>query len=192
MQQGISYSAEAVTPRSSAIDHQAIGDFSGLYETQSPGIRKFLGCAGVPAASADDLTQEVFLRAWACRVRFVPKASVKTWLFAIARNVVLEWRRRRPAPMPVDAELPVADTVTQAIAHRECTQAVRKAVRQLPPKQHQAIQLVYYDGMKPAQAASTIGCEEQVFCRRLADARATLRRLLGSSQTEKSGGRAGP
>ena len=42
---------------------------------------------------ADDLTQEVFLRAFRHANQFRQASSVKTWLFAIARNAVRDHRR---------------------------------------------------------------------------------------------------
>jgi RNA polymerase sigma-70 factor, ECF subfamily len=42
-------------------------------------------------AEAEDLVQEVFARAWRASSRYDPdRASVRTWLFTIARNLVLD------------------------------------------------------------------------------------------------------
>lgn len=54
---------------------------------------------------AEECVQETFTRAWRSRARFDPaRASVRTWLFAIARNVVVDAARarsRRPlVPVP--------------------------------------------------------------------------------------------
>lgn len=155
-----------------------MGDFTKLYQALFPSVSRFLASLGVSPASVNDLTQEVFLRAWARRASYVPRASVKTWLFAIARNVTREWRRHRHAPLPADADLALEDTVAQAVADRERINAVQAAVVKLPPKQQQAIRLVYFAGLKPAQGAAKAGCPEQVFSRRLADARVKLRQLL--------------
>ncbi|MGE5608830.1 MAG: RNA polymerase sigma factor [Bacillota bacterium] len=179
MGKGDSHREQTVVSPSSAHNPCAIGDFTGLYQTLLPQVRSFLGRVGVSPAAWNDLTQEVFLRAWARRAFYVPRASVKTWLLAIARNVAREWRRHRDASMSVDAEVPVEDTVAQAVAGRELRQMIQEAVAQLPPKQQQAIRLVYFDGLKPAQGAAKAGCREPVFSRRLADARVKLRRLLG-------------
>ncbi|MCO7241093.1 RNA polymerase sigma factor [Aeromicrobium sp. CnD17-E] len=51
---------------------------------------------------AEECVQETFTRAWQARERYDPaRASQRTWLFAIARNVVVDAvraRARRPAP----------------------------------------------------------------------------------------------
>jgi len=43
----------------------------------------------------EDIVQEVFIQAIARQNQFLGKSSVKTWLFAIARNIAIdEWRKR--------------------------------------------------------------------------------------------------
>lgn len=56
------------------------------------------------AGAAEERTQETFTRAWRARRRFDPtQSSLRTWLFAIARNVIKDsFRRRRRIPQPVD------------------------------------------------------------------------------------------
>lgn len=52
---------------------------------------------------AEDVTQEVLLRAWRALERFEPRASLRTWLFRIATNACLDEVERRPRrPEPVD------------------------------------------------------------------------------------------
>lgn len=57
---------------------------------------------------AEDCVQETFLRAWRARTRYDPRsASERTWLFSIARNVIVDAVRAR-ARLPIigdDAEL---------------------------------------------------------------------------------------
>jgi RNA polymerase sigma-70 factor (ECF subfamily) len=49
----------------------------------------------VDAADADDLTQDVYLRAWRALPRFRGEASARTWLLAIARRACADELRRR-------------------------------------------------------------------------------------------------
>src|SRR6059058_2469679 len=60
-----------------------------------------LGDAGL----AEEAVQETFLRAWRAGDRFDPQiGSLRTWLFAILRNVVIDLSRARAARPPVAAE----------------------------------------------------------------------------------------
>ncbi|MDO9457645.1 sigma-70 family RNA polymerase sigma factor [Nocardioides sp.] len=50
------------------------------------------------AGAAQDVVQETFLRAWRARERYdATRASLRTWLFEIARNVVIDAQRARTA-----------------------------------------------------------------------------------------------
>lgn len=65
---------------------------------------------------AEDCVQETFLRAWRARDRFDPtRASLRTWLFAIERRIVLDaYRARARTPSLVPAEdAPESATATR-------------------------------------------------------------------------------
>src|SRR5436853_1093573 len=62
-----------------------------------------LGDAGL----AEEAVQETFVRAWRAGDRFDPEiGSLRTWLFAILRNVVIDLGRARAARPRVAADLP--------------------------------------------------------------------------------------
>ncbi|NEK86794.1 sigma-70 family RNA polymerase sigma factor [Blastococcus saxobsidens] len=70
-------------------------DVRAAYNAHGPEIYRFalrqLGDGG----AAQDVVQEVFLRAWRAMHSYDPQlASLRTWLFAIARNVVVDEARR--------------------------------------------------------------------------------------------------
>ena len=44
---------------------------------------------------AEDITQEVFVKAWKNLKRFDPEKNFKTWLFAIAKNTSIDWLRKK-------------------------------------------------------------------------------------------------
>lgn len=81
---------------------QRVGDLSGdtglreAYAAHGPEIYRFafrgLGDSGL----AQDAVQETFLRAWQSAHHYDPSlASLRVWLFAIARNVMIDLHRRR-------------------------------------------------------------------------------------------------
>ena len=70
-------------------------DVRTAYTAHGPELYRFalrqLGDGG----AAQDVVQEVFLRAWRAAGSYDPElASLRTWLFAIARNVVVDEARR--------------------------------------------------------------------------------------------------
>lgn len=66
---------------------------------------------------AEDCVQETFLRAWRSRERYRnSRGSMRTWLFAIMRNLVIDAlraRARRPAPSDPDQMEPADELVTE-------------------------------------------------------------------------------
>ena len=66
-------------------------DVARAYEAHGAELHRFaLRCLGDPA-TAQDVVQDTFLRAWRAADRYDPQlASLRVWLFAIARNAVLD------------------------------------------------------------------------------------------------------
>jgi RNA polymerase sigma-70 factor (ECF subfamily) len=68
-------------------------DFSALYRTHARDVHRFaLFLSGDPTL-ADDIVSETFIRIWNARAR-VDLTTVKAYLFAIARNLVLRHRKQ--------------------------------------------------------------------------------------------------
>lgn len=122
------------------------------------------------SATAEDLTQDVFVRLWRSAASFQPtRGQLSTWLLRIAHNLALnELRRRQSRPVvapEVDWDIASAelkDTDEQndpvhTVGLRERAQAVHVALAQLPTQQRQAIELAYYGGLTHAEVAAALG-----------------------------------
>lgn len=87
------------------LDHAALADAYGFH---GPELRRFARRYLGDDLAAQDAVQEVFLRAWRAADSFEPElASLRVWLFAIARNVLFDELRRssrRPVLVPVSVE----------------------------------------------------------------------------------------
>jgi RNA polymerase sigma factor (sigma-70 family) len=81
-------------------------DFAGAYQQHISDVYGFVAYRVTSRADAEDLTQATFERALAAWRQYDPnRGTVRTWLLAIARNVVADHHRRGPsrAEEPVDA-----------------------------------------------------------------------------------------
>jgi len=59
-------------------------------------LYRFANRALRDAGAAQDVVQDTFLRAWRAADRYDPQlASLRTWLFSIARNVIVDHHRAR-------------------------------------------------------------------------------------------------
>ena len=124
--------------------------------------------------SADDLTQETYLRAFGSLHRFEGRSSLRTWLLAVARRVcadALRARRRRPSLVrldPLDIEVgDGGDRVGESAA-------VGDLLARLDADRREAFVLTQLLGLRYAEAAEVAGCPVGTIRSRVARARAEL------------------
>ncbi|MGZ4547848.1 MAG: sigma-70 family RNA polymerase sigma factor [Blastococcus sp.] len=137
--------------------------------------------------SADDLTQETYLRAFGSLHRFEGRSSVRTWLLVIARRVcadAVRSRRRRRLTLVRDvAEVePMApgqeaDRVAEGVA-------VDDLLARLDPDRREAFVLTQLLGLPYAEAAEVAGCPVGTIRSRVARARGDLIAALADDGTD--------
>ena len=127
--------------------------------------------------SADDLTQETYLRAFGALHRFEGRSSIRTWLLAIARRVcadaVRARRRRRVVLFRDDTDLESLVAVGGADGVAEGA-AVTDLLSRLDPDRREAFVLTQLLGLPYAEAAEVAGCPVGTIRSRVARARADL------------------
>src|SRR5688500_2409769 len=175
-----------------AVDGDPLAAAALVRETQSDVWRL---CAALgDRQTADDLTQETYLRAFASLHRFEGRSSVRTWLLSIARRVcadaVRSRRRRRLTLVREERELetlaipPGDDPVAEGAA-------VTDLLARLDADRREAFVLTQLLGLPYAEAAEVAGCPVGTIRSRVARARADLVDSLGGvkSRTERSDAR---
>jgi RNA polymerase sigma-70 factor (ECF subfamily) len=159
-----------------------VGDalaFEELYRRMFPIIRNFLAARAAKPQLIDDCIQEVFCRVWEQRGRFTAgAASARTYLFAIAVNVVRELSRADCRLHLVPRKLAFRassynenENRCEAGLHSE---ALTRARAGLPDNQSRAIALVYDQMMSTTDASKLLGCSEKALRRRIDRARNKL------------------
>jgi RNA polymerase sigma-70 factor (ECF subfamily) len=102
---------------------------------------------------AEEVVQDVFARAWRHARDYDPKrASVRTWLYSIARNRVVDARRRAAVRPGVAAG---TEQETPAELDRTLEQAVLLA--RLSPEHREVIRLAHYGGLTLREIAERKG-----------------------------------
>ena len=105
---------------------------------------------------AEEAVQETFLRAWRAGKRFDPEiGSLRTWLFAILRNVVIDLGRARAA-RPTVAEGGTEPAV-EPIEETLLAWQVEEAMRRIGDQHRQILVETYYRGRPYAEVASELG-----------------------------------
>jgi len=147
-------------------------------------------------SEAEDVAQEVMLRAWQAITGFRGQSSYFTWLYRIALNEAnraLEKRARRPAGVPIGADelqLPAsaAHEPTRQAEISELRQALGQALAQLPPALRTAIVLRDVEGFSTQEAAEIAGVSQAAFKSRLHQARLRVRAAIGDEVLVTTGG----
>jgi len=141
-------------------------------------------------ADANDLTQEVFLKAWRAIGRFGGRSRFSTWLYRIAVNACLNFRAARRAKT---TELPEAlpdprPPESERLLERERARRVRAAVARLPEKQRLTLILKIYDDLTHQEVARILGSSVGTVKANLFHALGNLRKLVGEGEERRDDG----
>ncbi|HKI40991.1 MAG: RNA polymerase sigma factor SigC [Mycobacterium sp.] len=139
------------------------------------------------AGTADDLTQETFLRAIGAIERFSGRSSARTWLLAIARRVVADHIRHAQS-RPRTAAGADPERVVRGDRHArgfEDLVEVTTMIANLTTEQREALLLTQLLGLPYADAAAVCGCPVGTIRSRVARARDAL--LAGVEREDLTG-----
>ena len=121
-----------------------------------------LRLTGHDRAHAEDVVQETLLRAWRNRDRLdESRGSVRSWLFTVARNIVIdEWRTSRVRSEVSVADVPEAGEPGDRTDQLLLSWVVADAVLTLSPDHRAVLLECYYRGASVTQAARRLGIPE--------------------------------
>ena len=135
-------------------------------------------------ARADDLTQEVFLRAIRGLKSFRAEAKFSTWLFRIAWNVLQDERSQRETESihskPHEALASLSDGPDRVALQRELDQQIEAGLAGLSPKLRAAIVLTSLQQLSAEEAAELEGCSTATMYWRIHEARRQLQARLAT------------
>src|SRR5256884_333325 len=133
---------------------------------------------------AEDLLSDVFLDVWRQAASFEGRASVSTWLLAIARHKALSARRRRiDATLDPEIASTIADPADDpevALQKKNRGELLRKCLAHLSPEHGEVIDLVYYHGKSVKEVADIVGVAEGTIKTRMFYARKKLAELISA------------
>jgi len=138
-----------------------------LYDRYSRVVYSFSLRMLADTNSAEDLTQEVFLRLWRQGGSYQhSRGAFLTWLLSVTHNMAIdEIRRRKRRPVAVDgadddqtlSALPDTRTDVENAAWLTSLHAiVREALQDIPPSQRHAIELAYFSGLTQREIAERL------------------------------------
>lgn len=171
-------------------DHEA---FAALVEKYRQPVMNLVFSMLRDATEAEDVAQNVFVRAHRAAPTYRVSSKFVTWLFAIARNVCLNEIRRRSrhpaesmdATHPEQEDAPwhqfkdkEAYTPGEQVLHRELEEKIAEALAELPENHRVALLLCRQDELSYEDIAKVLGCSTSATKSLIHRARETLKERL--------------
>jgi RNA polymerase sigma-70 factor, ECF subfamily len=132
---------------------------------------------------AQDAAQDAFLKAYRGLKNFRPEASLYTWLYRIAVNTCLDYRRKAIRTPPTTECIPEERVSEDRSPDRTCeskeaAETVQSALQKLPKKLRAAIVLREIEGLSYEEIARVLNTSVGTVKSRISRAREELRRIL--------------
>lgn len=166
--------------------------FARLYERHRGLVFRFAYRLSQSPELAEEITHDCFVSLWQAPQRFSPdakRASLRTYLCAVARNLVFKQLRRtgyETALEQAENRTPPTAEPLQQVLTGEVAEAVRQAVAALPLLQREALILFEYEELSLAEIAQITDVEVNTVKARLHRARAGLRSALAAYRTGRT------
>lgn len=160
-------------------------DFEQLYRSEFVAITGYFARRSSDPHLVADLTSDTFYQAMVSFRSFDPrKGTPRAWLFGVARHVYanrtagtirhLDAARRAGGQRPLDC-----DEIDELVARIDAERASREflaSLKEMPPQERSAVELVDLAGLTPKEAANVVGVSPGAFRVRLFRARARLKK----------------
>jgi len=149
------------------IDQAIQGDaesFGKLYDIYMERIYRNVLYRTGNRAEAEDITQQVFMKAWQAMGRYRQTASsFAAWLLKIAHNLTVDYYRQKKCVMDIDNEVIVdwkEPGPQEAAEERFDRHRLRRAIMQLPGDQQQVVLMGFIEECSYPEIAAALGKKE--------------------------------
>ncbi len=163
-------------------DQQAFGE---LYDRYAALVRAICKDSTGDFTRAQDLAQEVFLRAYAKLADLRDRERFGPWLVSIARFVGREFRRGAYRDRHVLVGLAPEETPSELPKEDERLGELAFAMARLSERERLALNAYYLQEQNAAQASKTVGVSRSTLYRLLAEAREKLERFIEEREEKK-------
>ena len=144
-------------------------------------VRRFVGSRVRDPATADDITQDVMLKVQAQRHTLRAGEKLPAWVFATARNAIIDHYRTKAVREHADVQDHDAEADNDAHmqnAVRDLTLCLTRMIEQLPEPYRQAMRLADLEGSSQQEVADQAGISLSGAKSRVQRARQMMREML--------------
>ena len=137
--------------------------FGQLYDACIDRVYRFIFFRVSDVPTAEDLTSQVFLKAWQNLGRYRPTGPFLAWLYAIARNTVIDHYRTYKQTVSLDEAAPIAaqdDKLDELVELKFKMSSVQESLQYLTEEQQEVITLKFIAEYDTDQIARRMGKSE--------------------------------
>lgn len=149
----------ALISRAKAGDKQAFAEIYALFYSR---IYRFVYFLIYDPQLAQDLTQNTFIKTWNALPSFsLEKGTIQAFIFAIARNLVIDHQRKKKAvSLDVVGEINSKENLQDNLVNKEQKKELFKALSVLNQYEKQLIILRYFEDLSMLEIAEIVDKQE--------------------------------
>ena len=176
------------------LDRVCRGDknaFEDVVDTYWGSLVEYVALLGADCDTAEDVTQQVFMRLWERRGYLKIDGSLRGLIYKIARNLYFDLCRRRSArrraAMRASEEIPAYELPIDQPLRDEIREAIVIAVNSLPKRRREVFVLVRHHGLSHNEVSEALNLAPQTVANHLSLALANLRETLAAQVDGRRG-----
>jgi len=149
-----------------------------IWEAYCIKLQGFLRSRVSDDAEAEDLLQEVFIRVHHHLCCLPQPEKMDSWIYQIARNLVIDYYRRRRDTFELPDDLPAESELTEEDPREALLLSLKEVIHELPEPYRQALLLTEYQGLSQVEMADQLGLSVSGAKSRVQRARDRLRDMI--------------
>lgn len=140
--------------------------FAELYDIYFPRIFRYVSWRVGNQTDAEDLVSDIFSKVLANIRSFTWRegATFSSWIFRIARNVLIDYYRTKPQNVSIDV-LPEIESNSilpeEAMERQELFEELQSMIKRLPDSQAEIVIMRFFTGMRNKEIAQALNISEK-------------------------------
>jgi RNA polymerase sigma-70 factor, ECF subfamily len=162
--------------------------FEQIFRLYAPYVLRALVYLGVAESDIEDLCQDVFTTVYQNLAKFEGRSSVRTWIYGICINKVLNYRRvayRRRERLGENSEPSVESHLVGQLEKKQACDLLQRALDELDQQKREAFVLYEIEELSMAEVARAVGCPLFTAYSRLYAARRQVKKRVEQFHQDK-------